>query len=299
MKSYLLTFVLLILGFNLISQKTYFPLVEEYKTWHVIAGDGWSHRTHTYKFEGDTIVDDVSYGILYHSTEEFPINWTKFGFLKEDEDRKVYYSRFNKYDPTYFNPGLIYDFNATTNDTVTIYPPNRTEYGLDLIITGVDSVLVDDIFRKRTWFNCEYWEDNFWIEGIGSNSGLTDVGFYCLIVCPFSDLACVKVDDKTIYPNEYSGSCYSVAIDEFQETKLDFKLVPNPCNDHFKIISETPNHSQISFELYDIYGVKIFSNKLNLELNNVINTSNFRKGFFLYQIYQGESLLQKGRILKY
>ena len=66
-------------------------MVEEDKTWYVVHSFfGGSSGTSVFKCEGDTIVDTITYKIVYRTFEEFPITWTKLGFLREDENHQVF-----------------------------------------------------------------------------------------------------------------------------------------------------------------------------------------------------------------
>ena len=89
MKTLVLSFVLcLLFGLNY-AQSTYYPLIDTGKTWHVMEGGiGGPTVTFTYKVEGDTLINQDDYKILYRSDEEFPVTWTKHGYIREDEIKK-------------------------------------------------------------------------------------------------------------------------------------------------------------------------------------------------------------------
>lgn len=284
--------------FNTIYSQQYYPLVEENKEWYVIGsfyiGNG---PTFIYKCEGDTLMGGNTYKTVFMSMEEFPVNWTKMGFIREDEDHKIFFSQYLSNDTNYFNPRLLYDFNAVIGDSLILSPINEFTDSLEIVITQIDSVLVDGDYHKRTWFDCEYYAENFWIEGIGSNSGLLDVGFYCTVVCPGLDLGCVKKDGFTIYPNGYTGNCYVLGIDEFETKRQYFSISPNPSTDYFVVIPNTHLISQTTFKLYSSQGKVIF--QINLDENNPtnINTTHLESGLYLYNIYNENIVIQKGKII--
>jgi len=297
MKRYFLIVTAVLLLNNTYSQQ-YYPLVEENKTWYVVSSFfGGNERTYIHKCEGDTLIGGESYKTVFMSMEEFPVNWTTMGYIREDVDHKVYFSAYKLNDISYFNPLLLYDFGAEINDTLTISSLNEFTNELEIIITRFDSVLVDGDYHKRTWFDCEYFPDNYWIEGIGSNSGLLEVGFYCTVVCPGLDMGCVKKDGQTIYPNGFSGSCYVVGIDEFNTEKVHFMISPNPATDNFIVKPITQFQSNISLELFNSVGNKVNTIYLNKNQPTKIKTDMLETGLYLYNIYNENQIIQKGKII--
>ncbi len=296
MKNYILILSTLLLS-NITYSQEYFPLVEENKTWYVISSFfGGNERTYIHKCEGDTLIEGKNYKTVYVTTEEFPVNWTKKGYIREDEDKKVYYSQFFSNNPTYFIPLLLYDFDAEINDTITVFPPEFSD-SLEIIIAQKDSVLVDGKYRPRTWFECEQFIDNYWIEGIGSNSGLLDIGFYCMVVCPGLDLGCVKQDDITIYPDGFTGDCYIVGIDEPETEKLLFDIYPNPTSDYLYISPKLNSQSKLLFELNNSMGMKVIQIKLNSNYPTQINVRELESGLYLYSISNENIAVQNGKIV--
>jgi len=296
MRKYILVFSALLL-FNIAYSQEYFPLLEENKTWYVISSFfGGNERTYIHKCEGDTLIDSNTYKTVFMSMEEFPVNWTKKGYIREDEDKKIYYSQFFSTNLTYFNPRLLYDFDAEINDTITVFPPEFSD-SLEIIIAQKDSVLVDGEYRPRTWFECEQFIDNYWIEGIGSNSGLLDIGFYCMVVCPGLDLGCVKKDNITIYPDGFTGDCYIVGIDESETEKLLFDIYPNPTSDYLYISPKLNSQSNLLFELNNSMGMKVIQIKLNSNYPTQINVRELESGLYLYSISNENIAVQNGKIV--
>ena len=297
MKSYFLI-ILTFLLFSTSYSQQYYPLIEENKEWYVISSFfGGNERTYIHKCEGDTLIDSNTYKTVFMSMEEFPVNWTKMGFIREDEDHKVYFSQYLSNNTNYFNPRLLYDFSAEIGDSLILSPINEFTDSLEIIITHIDSVLVDGDYHKRTWFDCEYFTDNYWIEGVGSNSGLLEVGFYCTVVCPGLDMGCVKKNGITIYPNGFTGSCYVVGVDEFNAEETYFTISPNPSTNYFSITPKTQFQHKASFELYNAFGRNVF--QINLDENNPtqINTRDFESGIYLYNIHNENIFIQKGKII--
>ena len=222
----------------------------------------------------------------------------KAGYIREDEDRKVYFSAFHNNDPSYFEPGLLYDFAAEVNDSLTItsFPHITYPEEVNIVISGIDSVLVDGSYHKKTWFDCGY-NTSYWIEGVGSNSGLVEVGFYCTIVCPGCDLQCVKKDGGTIYPDGYTGSCFIVGIDEPGSTEAKFSIYPNPANEYFIVNPGSHTSTGLQLELYNSLGTLLMDKYLNNALLTRISTADLQPGIYLYRISDDKITVQKGKIM--
>ncbi|RLD61207.1 MAG: hypothetical protein DRJ05_03110 [Bacteroidetes bacterium] len=298
MKSFIL-FFFSILFLNFGFAQDYYPLIEEDKTWYVVeTGFPDFVQSSIYKCEGDTIINNETYKVLFFSGDDDPQYWIKYGYIKEDENHKVYFSNYYPNDSSYFEPALLYDFDAAINDSMTI--TSIMTFGgafeIDIIITNIDSVVVDGNYRKRTWFECGY-DNSYWIEGIGSNNGLLQVGFYCTIACPACDLQCVKKDDITIYPDSYTGSCFIVGIYENTQDKTWFNIFPNPATNNFQVEPISHIQSQLFFELYNSMGKLEIREDLDITFPTQILTGDLENGIYFYLISNKNGAVQKGKIV--
>lgn len=296
MKTPLLCFVIYLVIGPTYSQPTYFPLIETGKTWHVMESSFPSPTlTYTYKCDGDTLINDNEYKLLHVTDEEYPTQWTKIGYIREDTNRKVYYSPLSL---TFIEPALVYDFNAKSNDTLVItsflhYYPTEVE----IVITEVDSILIVDEYRKRIKFSCEYYDNNFWIEGVGSNNGLLETGFYCYIVCPENELLCVQDQGEIIYQHEYYEECYIVGVEETVISKQQFLVYPNPAKNDIRIVAQLNISSDLLFVMYNLRSEIILEERL-IDFNNMLmNIDNLKEGLYLYRIIDNNGLVQNGKII--
>ncbi len=299
MKNIVIAFLLFFLSYSSISQNEYFPLVEENKTWFVTeSGFDSGQGTIKYKCEGDTLIQDELYSIVYSTNKENPVTWTKLGYISESDDHKIYYSPFKNYDSLYFEPSLLYDFTAQINDSLKIHSfPFNEKSQIDIIITNIDSVLVTGQYRKRTWFECDSYPYSYWVEGIGSNTGLIEPGFYCTIVCPTVELGCVKKDGVTIFPDGYTGNCFIVGIDEIIIGKDIFNIFPNPSSGYINITPSKYINANMEFKLRDLSGRLILKISLNNSFSNYLPINELNSGLYIYTINESNSIVQKGKII--
>ena len=296
--SFVLLLTCLFMG-SINAQETYFPLIETDKTWHVMESHYPSTTlTFTYKFEGDTIISDKNYNILYRSDEEYPTNWMKWGYIREEEDKKIFYSPYNYIDTIFQEPALVYDFNVKINDTITItsfafnYPVD-----VEIVITLIDSILINDTYRTRTFYKCAYSDDNFWIEGIGSDNGLTGIGLNCYDGCIGMSLLCVKNIDELLYMNDYYNDCYIVGIKENAISKQQFLVYPNPAKEEIFITTTAGEIKEFTFILYNLESEVVLQEKV-LNFNQTkVKLENLKAGIYLYRITENEQMLQNGKII--
>jgi len=300
LKTQILLLTLLISNFFGSAQTNYYPLIDTNKTWHVMESYFPSPTlTFTYKCDGDTSVSDDIYKILYLSGEEFPVNWTKIGYIRETEDHMVYYSVLLENDPDYFEPLLIYDFSVDINDTLTINSFlgfGFTSHEVEIVITEIDSVLIMDEYRNRIRFSCENFEDNFWLEGVGSNNGLLGAGFYCYITCPMMELLCVKEQDELVYQHEYFNECYYVGIEE-KNNYRNFEIYPNPADDFVTIVQKSFYNSEHTFTIYNSLGQVISTTELNEVGIDKISTVKLQAGIYFYTIACSDLIEQTGKLI--
>lgn len=300
MKNLFVLLMLYLLIGPIYTQGTYYPLVETDKTWHVLDGGFGGFATNIYKVEGDTMINQDNFKILYHSYEEFPVNWTKHGYIREFEKR-VYYSPYSEYDTVFQEPGMVYDFDVELHDTLTITSyaynfPNE----LEIIISAIDTILIDDDYRRKIYYTCGDWsyDGNFWIEGIGSNNGLIEPGFYCYIVCPTIELLCVKEDENVIYHNEYYEGCYIVGLSENYILEKKFLVYPNPAKDDIFITMIGNEIDEFTFILYDLKSEVILQKNIKKYNQIRVDIANLKAGLYLYRITNNKKLLQNGKIIR-
>ncbi|MEZ5197365.1 MAG: T9SS type A sorting domain-containing protein [Bacteroidales bacterium] len=297
MRIHFLLPALCLFGLLIHAQSNYHPLIEANKTWNVMeSGIGGPTFTYSYEVEGDTLINQVPYQVLYRSDEEFPLNWIKHGYIRE-EDKKVYYSPYHSADTAITPPRMIYDFGAALGDTLLVYSfAGNYEHELVIVISGVDSVMIGNDYRKRLTYDCEWTPGNFWIEGVGSNNGLIEPGFYCYIVCPLIELLCVKEENEIIFQNEYFDDCYIMGIEENLFNTGKFNIYPNPVDDYINVVALSKENSEVKFTIYNSFGRQVIFHLLRNGQTKVF-TGNLAGGIYFYTISGNGQKIRQGKLL--
>ena len=115
------TFLVLVITGN---SQDYHPLVRETNSWSVVSGGFGSImkvccvQINHYRFEGDTTIQTTGYKKILSSTDSINQTWETIGFIREDTvQKKVWLRDLNNQE------GLIYDFNLTSGEEITLYNP--------------------------------------------------------------------------------------------------------------------------------------------------------------------------------
>ncbi len=180
---------------------------------------------------------------------------------------------------------LLYDFNFSSGDSIQIYQHNE-----NLKITLVDSVFINNAFRKRYQLND--WPFHL-IEGIGLDIGLTTNLSQFIQLFEFGILYCyedegdrVAIDLSALemtFETEFTDQdCNSEIITPSKEIQVESKITiyPNPTSD-ILVVSAYEVIEQII--IYDSIGRKMFeqpthSNTIEVDLQDWSN------GMYLIQI---------------
>jgi len=287
-----LSFLLCLGSFAQINNVTddYHPLVQEENKWNNV--DVWAFpnppisipdfifHPQCFMLHGDTIINDMEYKKMYFSTKKdpiFPHDWSLRNFMREDEDKKVWYKDINSSSEEI----LYYDFSLEIGDTVPV------DLGFNEWPVVVEDITYETINngeqRKVFWLSSETylplnWHKEYWIEGIGS----IIVPIYPLqgnIVGGFYRLLCFYENKDLIFNDNPWGTCYksSLGINTFDN---HIKIYPNPAKDilHIDNIDDLPIHRIL---LMNIYGQTVKQYKENI---NQINVSDIPSGMYFLKV---------------
>jgi len=290
MKTFTLLFIMT-LGFTNAFNQDYYLLVSEDKLWNtlIVTENGpypWDtiYETKTYKFEGDTIINNTNYLKIYESAQEIPVNWTFRGGIRE-ESKKVWTVYSNGSDET-----ILYDFSLNIGDTM-IFDVGSVEMIIDTI-TWVD---INNTQRKK--YHLRYYNDptiyETWIEGIGSNLGIltsgtegVDGGGYWFL--------CMTENGELIYMNPNYLSCFLISTGTKETISPEINIFPNPADNI--LIVENLNHTLLkSIKLVDLKGNII--EEFNTDHEN-LNLNGIKPGSYIL-LLETENINIKKKIIVY
>ena len=308
-KIYLLFFpIFLFFGVSIANAQndTYFPLVQEGKVWNVLDAQetyspypiqNFNYQTFSMFFFGDTIINDVLYKKMYSTAKEtttFPQDWSLHSFMREDENKKIWYKDKNANSAE----KLYYDFSLEIGDTVP------SEIGIPIepvIVENITTEIMDNgEERKVFWLSSFAYKpfDSFreyWIEGIGSIVGL----IYPLhggVVGGFWNLLCLHENEKLIFFNQDWNTCYknSLGISTYYDSQIN--IYPNPAYSTFQI-KGIDNFENITVSIYNVYGQCVMQEQQS-NSDGIIHIETLIEGVYFVNISSKDNIVGKCKLVK-
>ncbi len=273
-----------------LKSQNYHTFIGQNKIWSELEYVWTSTFTSNYKIEGDTVINNSTYYMVYSCFNDSLLqNWNFLMLIREDSDEKVY--RYDSFNQEEF---LLYDFTLEIGDLFytggeiggnPLYAP----------VEDIDSILIDGEFRKRIIF--EDWFDEFWIEGIGSSTGpfrpfenvfTSDMGW---------EFLCLEEDSTIIYQNPDYSECFISIIDNLNEKKSQnsnlIKIYPQPSKEfvNIKILDNSEIYNEI--ELINITSQNKYCSKFNGK-QITLNLKSYSAGLYIVLVKsKNKTLLEK------
>ena len=264
-------------------------IVVEHKVWSNVLEnclpEGNTYTTFYHRFEGDTILDGKTYKKVLIAEDEYYEDWFFYGSYVREEEGKVYLREYLGEE------GLIYDFNLQLGDTITIDNLLAPD-GLTLVLTEIDSVETNDGYRTRWKLEKDAFSiPEFWIEGIGSQSGVLNSGTVVFgALCGAYTLLCVKENDITVYQNSEYGTCFYILLDvDSDKEKPDDKFDVKYSRNSEKIQILFSGNDEKVLRISAITGNQV----LNIQTSDqqiVLSKSDFVSGLYLITLIQDGKL---------
>lgn len=306
---YVYLIFLLSIGIWMLNGQSY-PLLEEGKMWNILENEyvPWnplpSSKTRTVSCMGDSTIEGVTYKKWYFSYEENPVNWTFFALVREDSSTKVWLRDMNNHTDK-----LVYDFSLTTGDSVMFWSIRDIDHQYMVVVDSVSEIMINETPRKKIWlFNCFYpitFEQETWIEGIGSNLGVIYPGLIG-IVGGWYELLCVSHNETLIYETDlaHNYGCYYYFYPQNSVTEIEQQKIliyPNPTRDVVRFEWFQPESGSVSVKIFNVMGQLInsvsqpnaISGKQHLELQ----LKEQPNGIYYYRI-EIENQAINGKIVK-
>ena len=266
MKKLMITTLMLLSVLQMVAQKVnkdshkYLPLIEENKQWNVcyrMSGYGSDVWTIAYKWFGeDTVINDLTYKIIYSSETNSPYQWQIDCFMREDTATQKVYQRYTHHQWE----RIAYDFNVNEGDTI-FSDLDDQQY---IVVQSVnDIILGDGITRKKIEMGWDGYTEETWIEGIGSDWGVTN-GMTWMYCGTSEYLMCMTVNDELLYRENAPENCWRqgpLGIDDID--KEDFLIYPNPAREYTYI--DFGGSLSGEMEIYGITGMLVAKREYNGE----------------------------------
>jgi hypothetical protein len=261
--------------------------ISENKLWHV-RNEFWGDIfTWIYKIEGETVISSVTYKNLWATFDtNFNNVWIE-GYIREESNVVYYRSIYN------VEEGILYDFNLEAGDTS--YITNEYCDLTQVIIEDIDTVEYFGVPRKR-WI-IEGWEEECWIEGIGSLWGPVHTKFPECIFDVWFELICFHENDTLFYLKPYEDECFqsNVGINEGNNNN-HIQIRPNPVTRGQSLVVQSDRGIE-ECGVYHPAGLLINQLKAYNQRSVAISTTELSPGFYFIRIKTGDNRLISRKIV--
>jgi len=273
-------------------------LIDENKLWTTINAScmpGW-HTSEYHKFEGDTLINDTTYTIVWQSNIESQESWYIKGFIREDNQQRYYFRNNTGYE------GMIYDFDVNVGDIIAIDNPFHYTI-VNTEVLEIDSVMLEPggVIRKRIKLAAdEFGIDEYWIKGVGSSAGVLMSGFHVIMLTGGQWYAlCHWENNDLIYTNPLYSFCFetTVGTEEFSEKDNEVQVIPSPVTESSDLKISIDDQGVYNLEIYDMYGKRIMNNMVQAESKISIQRSDFQPGMYVVVLIKENKLIARSKYL--
>ncbi len=275
---------------NLVNSQTssYHPFPHENAEWSLLSGietfEPFDTIYYIQKFHtgGDSLIGTQSY-IKYMSGTGV------FSLFRDDTVNHKVYTLYD--DGAILKDTLLYDFTLTVGSSIS-HSIEFLDYP-DAIVTDVDSIFIEDNFRKRLqikYTSIDELDSTYWIEGIGSTNGI-QLGPHDAFEFPsYRKMICYSESPDELYSSlEDWYNCDSISIEQ-NPISIDqlfaepITVYPNPVTDFLQIKSDISLlNSIIGTRLINING--LFISEMKLEGSKLFfSDPNLPPGVYLLMI---------------
>ncbi|PID94383.1 MAG: hypothetical protein CSA95_02900 [Bacteroidetes bacterium] len=297
----LLIIILFLIFPNTLKCQEYIPFPDSNAIWSEVFTSQQPFQIETYQYGivGDTIISSVAYHKVYKLNDTiYPLDPGQYcGAIREDNSKHIYVIGC---ECTFPGSGegevLLYDFSKSVGDTVFVGIDGLGPEGY-LIISNIDSMLIEDNYRKTFHFNTLY--NFYWIEGIGSTRGL----FSPITAQPTGfqkwELICFNQDNTIKFLNPEFSTCFPVftSVDEPKQSIHNVRIFPHPITDISVIEFNNQNFNFQSFELFNMVGQKMEELNIEGKSHMTISADNFKPGLYFFRISGYNMINETGMII--
>jgi hypothetical protein len=298
MMRYCLALLITLSSFNVFAQTDNYIVVEQ-GIWSTLdihcLPNGTTYSTYHIKFEGDTIIEDQAYKIIWRSDDELLLTWNFYGAIREDAQQQVFLR------PPYNLEGKIYDFGCSVGDTIQTTNHFLSPDALNFVVTNIDSVLLLDRFRKRiTVFEQGLSAEEVWIEGLGCPYGiLSSSNFGYGASCGISEALCYEEAGLLVYQHpDYYVCHYDALVNTTGLKDVGVQIYPNPASRMLMVNVGSSNgkNQNNTLHIYSMDGKLIYEDTFS-NPRHEIDLQSFPRGVFIVRLISGHSIYPPVKLL--
>jgi len=258
---------------------------------------------HKYWFEGDTIINNVRYTKIYSQKCESESECGELSYyaaVREDTTAEKIYAvypcdstRLSEYSSYTCDEVLLADFNVQAGDQIEVYTNWPWFARRSVTVEDVDSIQIDNQYRKRINLVKNDWAPDSWVEGFGSiifglffpsPEQVFDLGGVPVFLC-------MHINGELFYQNPEYDTCFlpnwtAIPSVELPDNKIYYSIV----NERLYM------HGNYTYQIYDVRGSLVLS---GIYASTAINISQWTAGIYLIRLYDGRKPVYSGKFVKH
>jgi hypothetical protein len=291
MKKIILLLFSVVFLINLVQAQINPNIIDTNKVWNALRDCHFgSPPNHKYKIwlKNDTIIDSLVYKKAY--CEGHPVYTDSIiGYIREDNRKIFFIYQISAYRNDW-EEELLYDFNLEKNDSTIIL-------GHIFKVNDVDTVDINGNPIKRITFSDN---DEYWLEGIGSNFGLISVGNNVDTGACDNSLICFKENEFEYVNEEFSASYCDLftGMHNAPNTPEECKIIPNPAYNNAPVKVKMPFKDHFTINIYASSGQKAKTTNFYGH-EYYIGIADLPKGIYLYSVKNNKNFNCSGIFIKY
>ncbi|MBP7101864.1 MAG: T9SS type A sorting domain-containing protein [Bacteroidales bacterium] len=314
MKKILLILAILIVVSNVHGQTNVYHFFPDSAFWRVDCNthvpfqyNKYYKEYYNYYISGDTVINSYLYKKINRSFDSIYVySWSLptdppssrppcyVGALRDDSAAN---KAFFVFAGTNID-SLLFDYNISIGDSVKGL---MVPYGIyNLVVQSIDSIMINGKYRKRWIFNKTHTNnDTYFIQGVGSHSGLIEPGDSYTIDFTDRYLVCVKDCTSTLFVSNYVSEigCNQIleSIDE-EFLGFNYSCYPNPFSRQTNIyLDRTLKDATLTIYNFNGQIVKIIKNISGQTI--CLQSDNISNGIYFIQLKEENKILIKEKII--
>ena len=269
--------------------------------------DCWENNHQLYYFDGDTLLNGETYHKLYEK------GWTQL--VQACWEPKVYYDNvlraFLRQDGkkvyTFMNgmDTLFMDYQLNVGDTIppSIQRPNPIIDTADIVVTSIDSILLNGVYHKKFFFTSSFGNDYEILEGVGTWSlqGTSDfleiTPVYLETIEYFKNLHCYYQNDILLHGEmscDLTDMDFNISVTE-NDPIASIRISPNPTSDFVEVLSI----KKLDLSVWNVYGQNLDVDVIEISEGYRIPLANQSSGIYYLIAQKGDLLMTKKIIVSH
>ncbi len=229
-----------------------------------------------YFISGDTLILDDSYHKIFRASD---FDTVYIGAFRES-NKEIFYIGQDYWGFDTYTPVVLYDFTQNIGDTIHTGTFHRN------IILDIDSIPVSEGHRKRF----KMYDDQYWIEGIGSTRGF----LYPITDIPTmywrSELICFKRNEDVIYLNPGFTDCTTRIVSSQFDVEVEdrVEIYPNPVEREGILSLQTYDSPIVGVRLYNQLGLLLSIANCNDKGKMQMDIGNYASGVYILLVFKSD-----------